>query len=122
MTDLLAQVTPLTKGIIWLTGGNISPHKNFYKEIDYLLNGLLTATLTSQPDLSHVLLAENFGQSFYVFAGSNAKAKDVDNFLELIKSQLEAENNVLLIDENDSFKELKKSIPIEFQNKIQMIQ
>lgn len=122
MTDLLAQVTPLTKGIVWLTGGSISAQKKFYKEIDYLLNGLLTATLASQPDLSHVLVSENFGQTFYVFAGVNAQAKDIEGFLELIKSQLEAENNVLLIDENDSFKDLKKGIPVELQNKLQMIQ
>ena len=122
MTDLLAQVTPLTKGIIWLTSGSISAQKKFYKEIDYLLNGLLTATLASQPDFSHVLVSENFGQTFYVFAGSNAQAKDIESFLELIKSQLEAENNVLLIDEKDSFNGLRKSIPIELQNKIQVIQ
>ncbi len=122
MTDLLAQVTPLTKGIIWLTNGRVSAEKNFYKEIDYLLNGLLTATLASQPDLSHVLVSENFGQSLYVFAGSNAEAKDIESFMELIKSQLEAENNLLLIDEKDSFKDLRKSIPIELQNKIQVIQ
>jgi hypothetical protein len=122
MTDLLEQVTPLTKGIIWLTSGSICSQKKFYKEIDYLLNGLLTATLNSQPDFSHVLLSENFGQNFYVFAGSNATAKDVASFLNLIKSQLEVENNVLLIDEIDSFKDMKTSIPVEFQNKLQTIQ
>lgn len=121
MTDLLAQVTPLTKGIIWITSGEITTQNKFYKEIDYLLNGLLTATLTSTPSTAHVLLSENFGNSFYVLAG-NIDEKSLKNYVELVKPQLSAENQVLLIDENDSFKNLKKAIPAEIQNKIQLIQ
>jgi hypothetical protein len=121
MTDLLAQVTPLTKGIIWITSGEISTNNKFYKEIDYLLNGLLTATLKSGPSSSHVLLSENFGSSFYVLAGQVDK-KNLASYLDLVNPHLSVENQVLLIDENDSFKDFKKSIPADIQNKIQLIQ
>ncbi|MBA2405525.1 MAG: hypothetical protein H0V66_12185 [Bdellovibrionales bacterium] len=121
MTDLLAQVTPLTKGIIWITSGEITIQNKFYKEIDYLLNGLLTATLNSTRSGSHVLLSENFGNNFYVLAG-NIESSSLKNYLELVKPHLNVENQVLLIDESDSFKDLKKSIPSELLNKIQPIQ
>lgn len=121
MTDLLAQVTPLTKGIIWITSGEITTQNKFYKEIDYLLNGLLTATLNSSPSTSHVLLSENFGTNFYVLAG-NVEAKSLKSYLDLVNPHLSVENKVLLIDENDSFKDLKKALPAELQNKIQLIQ
>ena len=121
MTDLLAQVTPLTKGIIWITSGEITSQNKFYKEIDYLLNGLLTATLNSAPSTSHVLLSENFGTNFYVLAGK-VEAKNLKNYLDLVNPHLSVENKVLLIDESDSFKDLKKSLPAELLNKIQPLE
>ena len=121
MTDLLAQVTPLTKGIIWITSEEMGVQQRFYKEIDYLLNGLLTATLNSAPSTSHVLLSENFGRNFYVFVG-NIEEKSLKNFLELVKPHLSDENKVLLIDDKDTFKNLKKFVPAGIQNKIQLIQ
>ena len=64
MTDLLAQVTPLTKGILWFAANEIGVQQRFYKDIDYLLNGLLTATKNSSPDFkSLVLIGENFGNN-----------------------------------------------------------
>jgi len=121
MTDLLAQVTPLAKGIIWITSGEITSQNKFYKEIDYLLDGLLTATLNSAPATTHVLLSENFGNNFYVLAGS-VEETHLKNYMDLVMPHLLDEDRVLLIDERDSFKNLKKSLPAELQNKIQPIQ
>jgi hypothetical protein len=120
MIDLLAQVTPLTKGIIWITNGDITTQQKYYKDIDYLLNGLLTATLNSSATKTHVLVSENFGNSFYVFAG-NVQKQELTSFLELVKPHLKDENTLVLIDENDAFKDLKKGIPEVIQSKIQSI-
>jgi hypothetical protein len=122
MTDLLAQVTPLTKGIIWLTAGVPSVEKKFYKEIDYLLNGLLTATIRANQQSSNVLVGENFGRSFYVFSAPHPEVKDLINFLDLLRPQLADENNLFLIDETGSFQDLKQSIDQDVLNKIQPIQ
>ena len=120
MTDLLEQVTPLTKGIIWITNGEISSQAKFYKQIDYLLNGLLTATLNSSTASSHVLLGNNFGSNFYVLAGT-VDEKNLTNYFELLKLQLSDESRVLLIDEADVYKSLNKKLSHEIQNKIQVI-
>ena len=120
MTDLLEQVTPLTKGIIWITNGEISSQAKFYKQIDYLLNGLLTATLNSSTPSSHVLLGNNFGTNFYVLAGT-VDEKNLNNYFELLKLQLSDESRVLLIDEADVYKTLNKKLSHEIQNKIQVI-
>lgn len=122
MTDLLNQVTPLTKGIIWLPDGSLETSRRFYREIDYLLNGLLTATLKQSVETSQVLVGENFGESFFVFVGLKTNAKELTNFLDLIKTQLAAETNLLLIDETNSFSQLKSSVPTEVFNRIQPIQ
>ena len=85
MTNILSQVTPLTKGLLWLTTTPVSVDKSFYKDVDYLLNGLLTATLKkSEATGSHVLITENFGQSFYVIVGNEASDAELKNYFELL--------------------------------------
>lgn len=122
MTNLLSQVTPLTKGLLWFTNGEITPEKAYYKDIDYLLNGLLTATLKSTAsDGSHVLISENFGESFYVIVGHGVSEKALSNYFELIKPQMSEEKVLLVIDEANVLAGFKKIIPAEIQSKIQTI-
>lgn len=121
MTDLLSQVTPKTMGIIWSTSGEITSQKPFYKEIDYLLNGLLTATLLATPASSHVLVSSNFGHDFLVLAGHEISATQLDSFLQLVKPHLSGEQNLLLIEENGSFEKLKAKVPAEVMNHLQPV-
>lgn len=122
MTDLLGQVTPKTMGIIWATSGEISSQKPFYKDIDYLLNGLLTATLLSAPASAHVLVSSNFGHDFLVLAGHEISSAQLDSFLKLVKPQLTGDQNLLLIEENGSFEKLRRSVPAEVINHLQPVQ
>ena len=122
MTDLLAQVTPLIKGIIWLPSGAPGMQKKFYKEIDYLLSGLLTATLRADPKNAHVLIGSNFGQPFYVFCAQSPDSKQLLNFLDLIGPKLETETSLLLIDESGVFADFRQYINPGLLNKIQPIQ
>lgn len=122
MTDLLAQVTPLTKGILWFTTGELNPQMSFYKDVDYLLNGLLTATRNSSPDCtSHVLISENFGKNFYVLAGNNVNETDIRSYFDLVATQLEGESEFLVIDESSSFTKFQKLIPQALENKFRQI-
>lgn len=123
MTDLLTQVTPLTKGILWFTTSEASNNKRFYKDIDYLLNGLLTATRNASPEFkSHVLISENFGNSFYVLAGSHVSENDLRSYFDLVSTQLEGESEFLVIDETSSFAKFQKIIPAKLENKFRQIQ
>ena len=123
MTNILSQVTPLTKGLLWLTSSPVSVDKSFYKDVDYLLNGLLTATLKkSEATGSHVLITENFGQSFYVIVGNEATDGELKNYFELLKPVMKDDSNILLIDESGSFAKLQKLAPESIKSKIQVIQ
>lgn len=122
MTSLLSQVTPLTKGLLWLSGGEVSLEMPYYKDVDYLLNGLLTATLkASAAEGGHVLLSENFGQPFYVLVANNYSEKEISSFFELIKTELNEESNILLIDEIEAFAKIQKIAPTEVKSKINLI-
>lgn len=122
MTDLLAQVHPITRGILWFSAGQISTQKSFYKDVDYLLNGLLTATLNASPDFSsHVLVSENFGQNFYVLAAQNINESELRSFFQLMTTQAEGEIEFLVIDETKEFTKFQKLIPTQLKNKFREI-
>jgi hypothetical protein len=122
MTNLLSQVTPLTRGLLWFCKDGIGPDQAFYKDIDYLLNGLLTATLKNvTSSSSHVLVSENFGQTLYVIIGTSISEKELESYFELIKTKLTAESDLILIDELNSFNQIQNLAPAEVKSKIHVI-
>lgn len=121
MNSILSQVTPLTKGLLWLTNGPMTPENPFFRDVDYLLNGLLTATLkSSEATDGHVLISENFGQTFYVYVGPVSGEKHIRSFFDLIAPQIKQENNLVLIDDVDAYENLTKMAPADIKNKIQL--
>lgn len=111
MTNLLSEVHPITRGLIWITKDGPSVQSQVYKDVDYLLNGLLTATLNVKKlEGSQVLLSENFGKSFYVFITSAPSKTDMSNFENLVAPSMGLENEIIVIDENGQFGELTKGL------------
>ncbi len=99
MNDLIKQVTPLTRGIIWLVQDEKNTLNPYYSELDYLLNGLLTATLSKGLDTpNRVMIGENFNRSLIVMIANQITSADFDNYATLLKD-LGPEDNILLIDE-----------------------
>jgi hypothetical protein len=121
MNDLLSQITPSTKGIIWIPAGPIRPKTGSYDEIDYLLNGLLTLTLQSGENESLLLVGENFGHSLYVLITEEVGSKTVKNFSEVIKNHLNSENEICVIDEKNLFPALQKNSPEEIKKKFRLV-
>ena len=122
MSNLLSQVTPLTRGLLWFCKDPIGPDQAFYKDVDYLLNGLLTATLKNVTTSSaHVLVSENFGQTLYVIIGTNISDRELESYFELIKTKLTAECDLILIDEINSFNKIQNLAPSEIKSKIHVI-
>lgn len=108
MSELLNHVSPLTRGIIWLCEGDLNPESRFYREVDYLMDGLLTAHLLKNEDHSSMLIVgTSFGQTFYVFIIREFKAPEFKSFLELLKKDLADNNDLLLIDPNNKFEAVK---------------
>ena len=99
MNELIKQVTPLTRGIIWLIKDE-STTNPYYAQIDYLLDGLLTANLTITPDLSsRLIIGQNFTKSLYVMVIKEVRPKEIESFVSLIKNELGPENDITVIDE-----------------------
>jgi hypothetical protein len=121
MNKLLSLVKPSTRAIIWLVN-HPNPKNVYYQEIDYLLNGLLTAKLNQElSPTPQVLINENFGNNFFVMLSGSISTKDFTHFFELISSDLEEENDILVIDEIEGFSDLRKSAPKLIANKFRIV-
>lgn len=108
MNNLLNQVSPLTRGIIWLTEKEQNFQSPVYKDIDYLLDGLLTANLETVENVkSRVIVGGNFNKSFFVLVASEINPAEVQSYLSLFSNDLISENDILVIDEINKFEALK---------------
>lgn len=110
MNDFIKLVTPLTVGIIWLTkdaGNTSNPH---YAEIDYLLDGLLTANLNANlPQSNKVIVGQNFNRPIYVMLLSEVNLPEIQSYISLLKD-LSPENDILVIDEWDGLPLVKTEL------------
>jgi hypothetical protein len=112
MNELLSHITPLTRGVIWLTKNEIHPDDENYRAIDYLLDGLLTARLKNETaSTHHVLLGSSFGRPLYVYIFNEIKEAELKSYLDLLSPLLTDENDVLVIDETSGLENLLKKIP-----------
>lgn len=95
MSSLINEVTPLTRGIIWLAQDRTNTENPYYSEIDYLLDGLLTAASGSA---TSVMVGSNFNKSLIVMITNEIKQSDFQSYFSLLEN-LSAEENILVIDE-----------------------
>lgn len=110
MNEIIKEVTPLTRGIIWLAKDEKDSKSSHYKEIDYLLDGLLTANLNAGSEFSsRVIVGQNFNTSLYVLIAKELKANEIDSYASLLKD-LGPENDILVIDEVSGLDKLKSAI------------
>lgn len=121
MNDLISKVTPLTRSIIWLTGPSISFSSESYKAVDYLLNGLLTASLKAQPEVnSRVIFSENFGHPLHVFITKEIVTSEYESFLKLLRKDVTQESGILVIDESASFQSLLQMSPEDIRSRLHL--
>ena len=111
MSNLINQVTPLTRGIIWLSRDESDEGNPLYQQIDYLLDGLLTSNLkTSHNVSSRVIVGKNFDKSFFVMIIREPKRQELESFLSLFQKELLPEDDVIVIDESQSFDSIKSDL------------
>ena len=123
MTDILSEVTPLTRGLIWLRHEEVISSSSIYKWIDYLLDGLLTATINANknPPMG-LLVGKNFGKDFYVFLSHHELGqKELTSFYNLISPLMTTEEDILIVDETDSYQKLLKLTPDEIRKRFRII-
>ena len=110
MNEIIKEVTPLTRGIIWLAKDENDPKNSHYKEIDYLLDGLLTANLQVGSEVSsRVIVGQNFNTSLFVLIAKEIKSNELESYTSLLKD-LGPENDILVIDELGNFDKLKNAL------------
>ncbi len=122
MSDLIREVTPLTKGIVWLRPEELSSQSEHYKAIDYLLNGLLTATVKNNSNQSSLLMGQNFNRKIFVFTTmKDVKKNELASFFSLLEKDLAAEDKILFVDDIDGREVFLKLIPQKLIPHIQFL-
>ena len=123
MTDFLSEVTPLSRGLIWLRKEEVVTSFPTYKWIDYLLDGLLTASMNAnQNPPMGLLVGKNFGKDFYVFLShSDIAPKELTSFYNLLSPIMTAEEDILIVDETESYQKLLKMTPDDLKKKFRLI-
>lgn len=112
MSDLLDLVTPLTVGIIWFHGETISSEDPHYQKLDYLLDGLLTASAGENASKTQILIGQNFGRSLHVLSiAGTTTGPQFQNYLSLFEKDLKTEDRVLIVGDSEAFEAHQKLIP-----------
>lgn len=121
MSKLIENVTPLTRGIIWLTKSVDNQSGVHYSSIDYLLNGLLTSSLKDAEGKDHhIFMGNSFGQSLYILMTTKVDSKQIDNLMTLLRPELKPETDILVVDEIDGMGTLQKSAPEDLVQKLKL--
>jgi hypothetical protein len=111
MNDLMKQITPLTRAIIWIVKDECQPSHPFYAEIDYILDGILTANLKANKELSsRVIVGKNFDKPIYVMIVKDIKSNELQSFATLVKQDLGPENDILVLDEAQGLDKVKSEL------------
>lgn len=108
MSDLIKRVTPLTTGIIWLVQDETNAAHSNYSDIDYLLDGLLTANFKGFEGVSsRVIVGQNFNKPFYVLVLKEVRNIEIESFVTLVKKNLLPENDIIVINQSGEFDKLR---------------
>lgn len=112
MNEIIQEVTPLTKAIVWLRPETISAQNVHYKALDYLLDGLLTATLKDSSNSTSLLVGKNFNQKLFVFATMKDPRKtELESFFSLLEKDMGAEDRILVVDDVEGREDFLRLIP-----------
>ena len=112
MSDLIQEVTPLTRAIVWIRPDDVSSKDKSYQAIDYLLDGLLTATLKENRASSSLLVGNNFNRNLLVFSTlKEPKKNELDSFFSLLEKDLKGEDRILVVDDVDGREAFLRQVP-----------
>lgn len=111
MNDLIKQVTPLTRAVIWIVKDECDSNNPHYADIDYLLDGLLTANLRARENVSsRLIMTRNFNRPLFVFVVKEMVPSEIASFVSLVDNDLGPENDILVLDETGDFPKMKAEL------------
>jgi len=119
MNNLLKQITPNTKGVIWISPDIHDVDSFYFKTMDYLLNGLYSSTRISNPEASDLtLVGESFGKPIYIYAAKEFKNDSLKNFFSLFDQSLTDDQKIIWISENQTLEGIYDKLSKDFTSKI----
>lgn len=112
MNSIVNHVTHKTKGIICFPKDDFGRETETYKAIDYLSNGILTAISKENTDInSNIIVADHFNDKIYIGLFKKLTSNEIENYLKVFNQELTPEDELLIIDEQNLFEDIKKKIP-----------
>ncbi len=116
-TDILSQVNQDCMGLIWVTESALQERPNFFKEMDYLMDGVLTKFINSEsfaPSQKNLFIGKSFGMPFYLIQleGNLQKLNDeARNMVKLSSKDGESRKKMIVLNSSSAKvdKELSKS-------------
>lgn len=122
MSDLVSEVSPLTRAIVWLRPPEVSSSDIHYQSIDYLLDGLLTASLKENSKTSALLVGRNFDRNIFIFATTkDPKKNEFESFLSLLEKELATGDRVLVVDDVEGRESFLRLVPQKLLPHFQVI-
>lgn len=120
------QIGPREIGIIWLQDEELSEKTEYFFEMNYLMDGLLSQTEITDKDNFHFYLTKQFSNQFFLIYKDCSKKMNVDNLISIIKNSTNLINsersNILIfsqskrVNSNSLIEQLKKKFKdLEFQ-------
>ena len=113
-SSIIDTISPEFCGILWLTNGPIGEELVYFKEIDYLLNGLLIQFFFNANGSGHhpksFFIGESFGKSFsvgHIDISTEMPSEQIKSLLQFFE-QREEDNKVLILQENSDQTSLAK--------------
>lgn len=111
MNELRSSVGPKTKSLIWLSPKEGPKAHRHFDEIDYLLDGLLTATFSQSELKPTTILGNNFGENLFVFVAPDNASAELKSYVELMEKNLKEEDEILVVDDRSEIDDLTSKIP-----------
>lgn len=111
MSELRKSVRPETKAIIWLTPSESPKMQSRFTDLDYLLDGLLTATFSEKDLQSTTVLGQNYGENLFVFVAPELASKELKSFLELMEKNLVEGDEILVVDDRQEMEAFRGMLP-----------
>ncbi len=105
--DFLLNIDQNVAGLIWITENSLTSKEDYFKEIDYLLDGLILNELQDQQEIkfsTSLFLSKSFNQSFFVIH-TTLGAKELEKQLQICPKSTRSIIKVL----NNTSKEINLS-------------
>ena len=122
--DFLSKtITPNCAGIIWLTQEEIDFTSPGVYEFNYLLNGLITKSISNNLRSGHLFMAENFGRTFFIghnIVKESSELENVYQHLNVVKNLIPQDSTVLIFNpenkQTNKNQSLNKALAKKFEN------